>query len=121
MYISNPDKSELKKIFENANIQKIGFNIAEDYVLLRELDIKMNNIAFDIEVAAYDVNPTNIKHKLEEIAVQYLEFDINEFIPDGQTSLFDTNDNTNEVGPYVYAINKLYEKLTERIKKRKFI
>ncbi len=116
VYVSNPDKSELKKIFENANVQKIGFNIAEDYVLLRELDIKMNNIAFDIEVAAYDVNPTNIKHKLEEIAMQYLEFDINEFIPDGQTSLFDTNDNTNEIGPYVYAINKLYEKLTEELR-----
>lgn len=115
IYVKNPDINELKVIFEDEKIEKIGFNIAEDYVLLRELDIQMKNISFDIEVAAYDVNPTNIKHKLDEISLQYLEFDLNEYIPDGQTSLFETDTNVNEVGPHIYAIRKLYENLKQKL------
>ena len=115
IFVKNPDINELKTIFEDEKIEKIGFNIAEDYVLLRELGIQMQNIGFDIEVAAYDVNPTNIKHKLDEIAMQYLEFDLNEYIPQGQTSLFDTEPNANEVGPYIYAIRKLYENLKQKL------
>lgn len=121
IYVKNPNIDKLKEIFENENIEKIGFKIAEDYVLLRELDIQMQNVGFDIEVAAYDVNPTNIKHKLDEIAMQYLEFDINEFIPDGQTSLFDTETKANEVGPYIYAIRKLYETLKAELEKNNTI
>lgn len=115
IFVKNPDINELKTIFEDEKIEKIGFNIAEDYVLLRELGIQMQNIGFDIEVAAYDVNPTNIKHKLDEIAMQYLEFDLNEYIPEGQTSLFDTETNANEVGPYIYVIRKLYENLKQKL------
>ena len=121
IYVKNPNIDKLKEIFENENIEKIGFKIAEDYVLLRELDIQMQNVGFDIEVAAYDVNPTNIKHKLDEIVMQYLEFDINEFIPDGQTSLFDTETKANEVGPYIYAIRKLYETLKAELEKNNTI
>ena len=121
IYVKNPNIDKLKEIFENENIEKIGFKIAEDYVLLRELDIQMQNVGFDIEVAAYDVNPTNIKHKLDEIVMQYLEFDINEFIPDGQTSLFDTETKANEVGPYIYAIRKLYEILKAELEKNNTI
>lgn len=121
IYVKNPNIDKLKEIFENEKIEKIGFKIAEDYVLLRELDIQMQNVGFDIEVAAYDVNPTNIKHKLDEIAMQYLEFDINEFIPDGQTSLFDTETKANEVGPYIYAIRKLYETLKAELEKNNTI
>lgn len=121
IYVKNPNIDKLKEIFENEKIEKIGFKIAEDYVLLRELDIQMQNVGFDIEVAAYDVNSTNIKHKLDEIAMQYLEFDINEFIPDGQTSLFDTETKANEVGPYIYAIRKLYETLKAELEKNNTI
>ena len=116
VYIKNPDINKLKDLFENKNIEKIGFNIVEDYVLLRENGIKLNNIKYDVEVAAYDINPTIIKHKLEEISMQYLDFDIDQYIPEKQINLFNTSETKNDIGPYVYAIKKTYDVTIEKLK-----
>ena len=109
-YVQNPSMEELKEIFENKEIAKIGYKLSEDYVLLRENGIKMNNIIYDVEVAGYDINPSNVKHKLQEIALQYLDKDIQELIPEKQMNLFEkSEDNKSEIGVYVTAINKLYD------------
>ena len=109
-YVQNPSMEELKEIFENKEIAKIGYKLSEDYVLFRENGIKMNNIIYDVEVAGYDINPSNVKHKLQEIAIQYLDKDIQELIPEKQMNLFEKNeDNKSEIGVYVTAISKLYD------------
>ena len=115
IYIKNPNINKLKEIFENEKIEKIGYNLSEDYVLLRENGIKTKNIKYDVEVAAYDINPTNIKHKLEEIALQYIDFDIASYIPEKQINLFEESSNNNEIGAYIYAIKKLYEVTTKKL------
>ena len=115
IYIKNPNINKLKEIFENKKKEKIGYNLSEDYVLLRENGIKIKNIKYDVEVAAYDINPTNIKHKLEEIALQYIDFDIASYIPEKQINLFEESSNNNEIGAYVYAIRKLYEVTTKKL------
>ena len=113
-YINNPNNETLKKIFENENLAKIGYNLAEDYVMLKELGINLKNIAYDIEVASYDIDPTNIKHSLNEIAEQYLDIDIESLIPQRtQLDLFSTEETEfNPCGLYVYTILELY-KLTK--------
>ncbi len=109
-YIKNPNIEELKEIFENKEIDKIGYNLSEDYVLLRENGIKTKNIKYDIEVAGYDIDPTNVKHKLSDIAMEFLNIDIKTLIPEKQINLFEQNeDGKNEIGIYVLAIKKLYE------------
>ena len=82
----------IKPIFENKNIEKIGYDVTEDYVLLKENGIKTENIAYDVEVAAYDIDAINVRHKLEETAEQYLKLTLPEL---------------NE-GAFAYLIYKLY-------------
>ncbi len=109
-YVKNPKIDELKKIFEDPNIEKIGYKLSEDYVLLRQIGIRTNNIKYDIEVAGYDIDPTNVKHKLSDIAYQFLNVNINDYIPEKQINLFEqTSEDKNEIGIYVLAIKKIYE------------
>ncbi len=109
-YVKNPSLEELKEVFENEHIDKIGYNLSEDYVLLRQNGIRTKSIKYDIEVAGYDIDPTSVKHKLSDIAIQYLNVDINAIIPEKQINLFEqASEDKNEIGIYVFAIKKLYE------------
>ena len=115
-YVKNPNLEELKEIFENEKIEKIGYNISEDYVLLRQNGIKIKSIKYDIEVAGYDIDPSNVKHKLPELTMQFLDVDINSLIPSKQINLFDTKeDDKNEIGIYVLAIKKIYEETRKKL------
>ena len=83
----------IKPIFEDKSIEKIGYDLTEDYVLLREKGIKPENIAYDVEVAGYDIDAINVRHKIEETAEQYIDV---------------TLPNELNEGAYAYLIYKLY-------------
>ena len=117
IYIRLPeveDVKKLKNIMEDETINKIGYNIKEDFVLLKEYGINLKGIKYDAEIAAYVLNPTNVKHNIKDIASQYLDIDIDELIPkkdDVQLNMFESVkdlSNKDEVGTYVYALNNLY-------------
>ena len=114
-YIKDVSQEILKEIFENEDTEKIGFDLGEDYVLLKEMGISMKNIRYDAEIAAYDIDPTNIKHTLKEIAMQYINFDVERYIPEKQMNLFEEANNQNEVGVYLYAINRLYDETIKKL------
>ena len=117
-YVKNPKLEELKEIFEDEGLEKIGYNLSEDYVLLRQNGIKTKNIKYDIEVATYDLDPGSVKHKLEDIAMQQLDIDLSKFIPEKQINLFESmEDNKNEIGVYVLAIKKIYELTKGKLEK----
>ena len=117
-----------KEIFENTEIKKYGYKLNEDYVLLKELGIKPNNIYFDAEIAAYVINPGN-KYTLNDLSMEYLNIDINEFVEkqsqnkntvSGQMNFFDAveenDDEKYEIAMYAYVIGNLYTKTIEKIK-----
>ncbi len=115
-YVRNPKIEELKEIFENENIAKIGYNLSEDYVLLKQNGISTKCIKYDVEIAGYDIDPTSVKHKLSEIAMQYLNIDINLLVPEKQINLFDaTQEDKNEIGIYVLAIKELYKVTKDKL------
>lgn len=116
-----------KELFESKSIKKYGYKLVEDYVLLKEIGINPENIYYDAEIAAYDINPTN-KYKLNDLSMEYLGIDINEFIEkenenkdtvSGQMNFFDTveeNDNEKyEISMYAYVIGNLYEKTMKKL------
>lgn len=72
--------SYFKTIFENENIQKYSYRLNETYVLLMQNGIYLKEIKFDTEIAAYLLNPSNGKYKLDELANQYLSIDIPEYL-----------------------------------------
>ncbi len=116
VYLNNPSDEQLKEIAEN-NSEKIGFNLSELYVLLKEKNINLNNMKFNAEVAAYNINPTNAKHTLEEIAFQYLEINLEQYKGEKQTSLFEENVSSDkkELGAYIFAIKKFYEMALKKL------
>lgn len=115
------DILKLKDIMENESISKISYNIKEDYVLLKEYGINIKGIKYDADVASYILNPTNTKHTIKDIAMQYLDIDLDELIPkkeDTQLNIFEQVkdiSNKEEVGAYVYALNKLYDVTMEKM------
>ena len=76
-YISKSENFEktLKEVFENEKIEKYGYNLAEDYILLKQIGITMKNIVYDQKVATYILEPTS-KLDIDIIARDYLEIDI---------------------------------------------
>ena len=104
-HISKSENFEktLKEIFENEKIEKYGYNLAEDYILLKQIGITMKNIVFDLKVATYILEPTS-KLDIDIIVRDYLEIDNNEiFASNGlneeakQTSLFDSPKEENQL------------------------
>ena len=77
---------ELKEIFENDKILKIGIDLGRVYILLRQEGIGFKGINYDASIAAYILNPTNNKLKLIDLAEQYLEIDVNEILGDSKSS-----------------------------------
>ena len=88
---------EFKKIFENDKILKIGIDLGRIYILLKQEGIDLNGINYDASIAAYILNPTNNKLKINDLAEQYLEIDVNEILGSNQKveqiNLFDTMQN----------------------------
>ena len=85
--IKNGEKiQELKDIFENDKILKIGIDLGRVYILLRQEEIDFKGINYDASIAAYILNPTNNKLKLTDLAEQYLEIDVNEILGDSKSS-----------------------------------
>lgn len=68
-----------KEIFEDENIEKYGFSMNEDYVQLAENNIHLSNIKYDAEIAGYVLDSTS-KPTIENMASQYLNIDVNDYI-----------------------------------------
>lgn len=115
---------KFKEIFEDKDIKKIGYKQKIDYILLKENKINATGFYYDIEIAAYIINPTENKYNIEKLAIDYLNLDINEYTnkEEKQINLFDEmNENKEEnymdiACIYAYAISKIYAQTLEKIK-----
>lgn len=115
---------QIKDIFEDKNIKKIGYDIKEDYVLLLENGIKIENIYYDNKISCYDIDPVENSgnKKLTEMAEKYLDFDEDSIkINSGkQISLFDTEEDEQDshlqnIGIFSYLIYELYNTTFKKI------
>lgn len=121
--IENKYLKELKEIFENKDIKKIGYKMKADYILLKEQNIELNNLHFDVEVAGYLLDSSIGKYSLESLAEKYLKIDLNNLInanekKEVQLNLFETtNEQNNEVEHYlkVYAISELFQNTEKKL------
>lgn len=124
----------LKQIFEDNDIAKYSHNMTKDYIILKQENINIANMKFDIMVAAYILDPNNNKLDMEMLLFKYLEINQKEFLGDIgveennqiQLNLFDTptNDISNnhiEVEKqlnslYAYAIGEISDLTFEKMK-----
>ncbi len=117
-----------KELFENKAL--VGYELARDYILLKQIGITPKNIVFDVKIAAYLLNPVASKYPLEALSATYLGIDILEILQQNgvkeekqQLNLFEMNeppkeDKQKQEGMlYAYAISKLEPVLTEKLQK----
>ena len=120
-YLIKPQ--DIKAIFEDEEILKIGYKQKIDYILLKQEGITPKNLMFDIEIAGYLLNSNISKYTIEYLAEEYLKIDLatylkNEEPQEKQLTLFDTPEETKTSKKdyiYAYLINKLYYTLTEKM------
>ena len=115
--------SYFKELFENNEIKKIGIKQKEDYILLKQIGINIENMYYDVEIAAYIIDSTQNKFEINEIIKQYLGININDFtqnkVQNTQLNLFEqeTSSDDSQINMlYVYFINEIYKKTETKLK-----
>ncbi len=119
--------SSLSSIFEDNEIKKYGYKLREDYVLLRQLGVRLNNIYYDAEIATYDLNQTMNNYTIENISSIYLNINVSDYLSNyeeknkknEQITLFQ-NDEEEESEKYIncfytYLIKKLYDETIKKL------
>ncbi|MDT8715261.1 DNA polymerase I [Clostridium sp. 19966] len=93
----------LKKLFENGSIKKIGYDMKNTYTALRKHSIELEGIVFDVKIAAYIIDSSKGEYELINIIRDYLRTDVL-----GEGVALEVKENS--------MLGLLYEKLNESIK-----
>ena len=115
---------DFKDIFEDKNILKCSYKQKEEFIILWNKGIEAKNLMFDIAIAGYILNSNINKYTIEYLANEYINFDIAEYLSNTektgveQITLFDNAEKPKEDKTYIYAyaIYKLYNVLTQKMK-----
>ena len=134
--VYNPEKNEVyytkilsienwKEIFENEKIKKISIDLTKIYILLKQENITIEGIYYDVAIAAYILDPTNNKLKIDDLISNYLDINVNEYFPQEdnqkQINLFEDTTNKEDENQekisnlYAYAIFKIKEKTEKEL------
>lgn len=125
--LENNEIQEFKEIFEEEKIRKIGIDLSKTYILLKQENINLKGIYYDIAIASYIINPTNNKLKIEDLIQNDLKIDIETFIgkeeTQAQITLFDVQEENNKQAEikkeksnlYAYSIGKIKEKTEKEL------
>ncbi len=65
---------QLKPIFEDETVKKVGQNIKYEYIILYNYGIDLKGIYFDTMIASYLLRPSKPNHNLDDIAMEYLDY-----------------------------------------------
>jgi DNA polymerase-1 len=72
------DKKEfleiISRFFEDERIVKIGHNLKEAVIILKENNVEVKGLLLDVMIASYLINPNKTNHSLEDIALEYLSY-----------------------------------------------
>ena len=77
-YIDNLEtiKKYFKEIFEDEDIKKIGYNLKQDYIILKQNDIELSGIEYDASIAGYILDSIKNKYDIETLTLRYLNLQI---------------------------------------------
>lgn len=125
--LENNEIQEFKEIFEEEKIKKIGIDLSKTYILLKQENINIKGLYYDIAIASYIINPTNNKLKIEDLIQNDLEIDIETFIGKEETqpqmTLFEVQEEDNKQAEiqkeksnlYAYSIGEIKEKTEKEL------
>ena len=68
-----------KNIFEDFTIEKNGYDLKEDIILLKQIGINANSMKFDIKIAGYILNSVTNQYEIKNLAEMYLNLNLDDF------------------------------------------
>ncbi|MBE7011055.1 MAG: DNA polymerase I [Ruminococcaceae bacterium] len=120
-YFENVSDDGLKSFFES-HTKKIGYNIKEDVIYLKNKNIEYNGLYFDVMIGAYIINPVRSGYNLSEIALEMANVDISSDVEnsDGQLMMdFGDEEKSNpieKIADELFCVERLYDILYGKIK-----
>jgi len=121
-YISNPSDDDLKTFFKSTKCKKIGFNVKDDILYLKNRKIEYAGLGFDTAIAAYILDPTRSAYKIDDLALEFLGLTsgtAETIAENGQLSLsFDEDtDNIKNTAFDLFVLAKLWKKFADELEK----
>jgi len=66
--------AEFKPLLEDSSIQKIGQNLKYDWLIFQQYGIRLSENLFDTMIASYVLDPSDVSHALDRIALNRLNY-----------------------------------------------
>ena len=123
-YVNEDELPQIKTLLSNPEIKKHGYDLKEDYILLKPYEIELNSMAFDITIAEYLIDSkSSTSYEGSAIAMKYLTRKIKskeDLLGKGaKAKKFDEiefDELSAYIGDILNTVNGVYPKMEENLK-----
>ena len=123
-YVNEDELRQIKTLLSNPEIKKHGYDLKEDYILLKPYEIELNSMDFDITIAEYLIDSkSSTSYECSAIAMKYLTRKIKskeDLLGKGaKAKKFDEiefDELSAYIGDILNTVNGVYLKMEEKLK-----
>ena len=123
-YVNEDELRQIKTLLSNPEIKKHGYDLKEDYILLKPYEIELNSMDFDITIAEYlRDSKSSTSYECSAIAMKYLTRKIKskeDLLGKGaKAKKFDEiefDELSAYIGDILNTVNGVYPKMEENLK-----
>ena len=123
-YVNEDELPQIKTLLSNPEIKKHGYDLKEDYILLKPYEIELNAMDFDITIAEYLIDSkSSTSYECSAIAMKYLTRKIKskeDLLGKGaKAKKFDEiefDELSAYIGDILNTVNGVYPKMEENLK-----
>ena len=123
-YVNEDELPQIKTLLSNPEIKKHGYDLKEDYILLKPYEIELNSMNFDITIAEYLIDSkSSTSYECSAIAMKYLTRKIKskeDLLGKGaKAKKFDEiefDELSVYIGDILNTVNGVYPKMEENLK-----
>lgn len=123
-YVNEDELPQIKTLLSNPEIKKHGYDLKEDYILLKPYEIELNSMDFDITIAEYLIDSkSSTSYECSAIAMKYLTRKIKskeDLLGKGaKAKKFDEiefDELSAYIGDILNTVNGVYPKMEENLK-----
>ena len=123
-YINEDELSKIESLLSDSEIKKHGYDLKEDYILLKPYEIELNAMDFDITIAEYLIDSkSSTSYECSAIAMKYLTRKIKskeDLLGKGaKAKKFDEiefDELSAYIGDILNTVNGVYPKMEENLK-----
>lgn len=123
-YVNEDELRQIKTLLSNPEIKKHGYDLKEDYILLKPYEIELNSMNFDITIAEYLIDSkSSTSYECSAIAMKYLTRKIKskeDLLGKGaKAKKFDEiefDELSAYIGDILNTVNGVYPKMEEKLK-----